>query len=59
MKKVGAQKTSRRGIQIEIYWKERKVHWDVRMTSKLGKLNECRMTSNMGRREYFILESAL
>jgi hypothetical protein len=50
-------------VDIEMYWKERKVHWDARMTgklgemkecrmtSKLGKLKECRMTSNMGRKE--------
>jgi hypothetical protein len=39
-------------IEIEMYWKERMVHWGVRMTSNLEKLDECRMTSNMGWREY-------
>jgi hypothetical protein len=39
-------KTSRR--EIEMYWKEKKVHWGVRMRSKLRKLDKCRMASNMG-----------
>jgi hypothetical protein len=36
-------------IEIEMYWKERMVHWGVRMTSNLEKLDECRMTSNLER----------
>lgn len=28
------------------------MHWEAKMTSKLGKLEETRMTSNLGRREY-------
>jgi hypothetical protein len=28
------------------------VHWDARLASKLGKPDDARMTSNMGRREY-------
>jgi hypothetical protein len=31
-----------------VYYKEIKLHWDARRTCKLGKLEECRMTSNMG-----------
>jgi hypothetical protein len=37
-----------------MYCKKRKTHWDVRMLSKLEKLDECRMPINMGRREYFL-----
>jgi hypothetical protein len=34
--------------EILMYWKERKMHYDARMPSELGKVDECRMLSNMG-----------
>ncbi len=50
MKKVGAQKT-RREIEIKMYWEERKVHWEVRMTSILEKMEMAKVTTILGRRE--------
>jgi hypothetical protein len=49
VKKVVEHKMRR---EIEMYWKEKMVHWDAMMSSKLGKLDVCRMPSNMGWREY-------
>jgi hypothetical protein len=54
VKKLDAQKMreTEREREMEIYWKETKVHWDARIPSKLEKLDECRMPNNMGPREY-------
>jgi hypothetical protein len=47
VKKVGAQETRTRGIKIEMYSK-REMHWEVRMISIFGNLEEARMTSIHG-----------
>jgi hypothetical protein len=52
VKKVDAQKTRRKEIEIGIYEEERKVDREVRMTSILGKLEKARMTIIWGQREY-------
>jgi hypothetical protein len=42
VKKVGAQKMKR--IEIEMYWEERKLYCEVKMTYILGKFEIAKMT---------------
>jgi hypothetical protein len=42
----------RREIEIEMYCEERKLHWEVRMTNILGKLEMTKATTILRQREY-------
>jgi hypothetical protein len=40
-----------------MYWEERKLHWEVRMTYILGKIELAKVTYILGRRESCIVLS--
>jgi hypothetical protein len=52
IKERWVHRKQRRHIEIEMYWEERKMHWESRVTSILGKLEMTKVTIILGWSEY-------